>query len=66
MKQDQIEKLVDKAQNLWDTGVSNITPLPDPDENGMIHMKYQELRRLMKERQNISWASGVFDAIARL
>jgi hypothetical protein len=57
-------KLIDKAQRMWDNGLVTITPLPTPDEFGMVKMPYQELRRLMDERRKLSWADGVFHAFA--
>jgi hypothetical protein len=60
------ERLINRAQEVWDNGLANVTPLPDPDEFGMVKIRYQELRRLIDERQKLSWANGVFWGIGAL
>jgi hypothetical protein len=64
MKTSYTEKLLDRAQKMWDEGLANITPLQEPDQFGMVKLRYQEFRRLIAERRKLSWANGVFDALA--
>lgn len=62
----RVVKLLDKAQRMWDNGLANITPLPEPDEFGMVKINYQELRRLIDERRKLGWADGVFWGLASI
>lgn len=66
MSEKRLVKILDKAQGMWDNGLANITPLPEPDEYGMVKINYQELRRLMEERRKLSWADGVFHTFAAM
>lgn len=63
---DRAERLITKAQNMWEDGLATVTPLPEPDENGMVKIRYQELRRLIDERRKLSWADGVFWGVGAL
>jgi len=58
------ERALEKADRLWNDGLANITPLPEPDEYGQVKMSYKELRRLLEERRKLSWADGIFYGIA--
>jgi hypothetical protein len=52
------EKTLDKAQTLYDTNMTFLDPLPNPDEFGYVKIKYQELQRLIKQRTQIAWSNG--------
>lgn len=52
------EKTLDKAQTLYDTNMTFLDPIPTPDEFGYVKIKYQELRRLIKQRTQIAWSNG--------
>lgn len=53
------EKTLLKAQQLWNDGISTLDPLPGPGDDGYVIIRYQELRRLIKQRTNLAWADGV-------
>ena len=61
MKQSSL-KIIDKADEMWNNGMRDITPLPDPIK-GFVTLSNKELLRLIKQRTQLAWADGVFMGI---
>ena len=53
------EKILEKAQKMWEDGLSTLDALPDTDKV----VNYYKLRKFIGHRTKLSWASGVFHAI---
>jgi len=64
MAEDRSEKLLEKAQKTWEDTLSYITVLPEPDEFGMVKLRYQDLRKICNQRNRLGWARGVFQTFA--
>lgn len=64
------EKLLDKAQTIWEDSLRNLDGLPDPNdvcygqEYHWYKANYQRLRKIVSERQKLGFSTGVFHSFA--
>ena len=56
------ERLLEKAQKMWNDGLSSLEALPDTDRT----VNYYDLRKFIGHRTKLSWASGVFYAFGAI
>jgi len=63
-KHTSIEHQMEKMSKLHDDSLLSIDPLPEPNEFGQITLPYQQLRNLIRQRCNLSYANGFFYGIA--
>lgn len=62
----RVEKLLDKAQTIWEDEMRQLNGLPDPADvdSQWYKFKYQEFRRLLDARGKLGFANGVFHSLA--
>jgi len=64
-REDRQLKLIDKASEVWDNTLFNLTPWPEPDrDSGRIVLTNKQLMKLLDDRGKLRWATGVFDTFA--
>lgn len=61
----RVERLLDKAQTIWETEMRELNGLPDPNDvdNPWYRFKYQEFRKILDSRRKLGFADGVFHTL---
>lgn len=68
----RVQRILEKAQKLWEEGMASIKGLPDPagiySESGRFwySSKYQEFREICHQRSKLGFADGVFHTLAAI
>lgn len=66
------EKLLNKAQDIWEENLRTLDGLPDPadvcryNDNDWYKLNYQRLREILHQRHRLGFSTGVFHTLAAI